>query len=291
MASSDPGNSMFNNAQFVKSYATAEKLTGKYGKMLVEESKIDKTPSGQELVVLDEACGTAIISVDLMQLLDETAKDNLTLTCADAADAMVDFVGSRIEASGWKNAKAVKADGTDTKLPSSHFTHIFLNFGPMIFADWRAAMSEIHRMLRPGGMVAMSSWAKVGWVADVREAFATDPEIPALPVDERLRKMFSEDGEWDDAAWIEEVLPSFGFVDVQTKLVPSTSVLSDTAECAHMVKGILSMIMSKYWSEEQRSDFGDRAKAVVTRYMEEKYGDGEIEWQWEAVLTMAKKAA
>jgi len=42
-------------------------------------------------------------------------------------------------------------DATNTKLPDAYFTHILLSFGPMAIHDWRSAIREIHRMLRPGG--------------------------------------------------------------------------------------------------------------------------------------------
>lgn len=289
MASAKPEKLMWDSPDFAKMYASAEKMTGIFAKLLLEEVNMDKVSEDKEVVVLDEACGTGVVSALLMDMLSDKAKGNLTLVCADFADAMVEYVGRRIESCGWKNTRAVKADGMDTKLPSSHFTHIVLNFGPMIFPDWKAGVKEIHRMLRPGGVVAMSSWAKVGWIPDVREAFATDPEIPTMPADEDLRNVFSPGGRWDDPAWIREVVTAEGLQDVQTKCVPNTTSLSGVSEFVGLIAGTVGLITAKCWTKEQHEKYNGRAQAAVTEYMKQKYGDGEIRWDWIAILTTARK--
>ena len=104
-------NSLFNNDKFVNMYKTAEQFTGHFAGELIERAhftedlnKLDK------VVVLDNACGTGIVSVKIMGLLDNTTADKVDLTCADFADAMLGIVKPRIEAGPIKKFKAVKAD-------------------------------------------------------------------------------------------------------------------------------------------------------------------------------------
>ncbi|KEF55254.1 uncharacterized protein A1O9_08908 [Exophiala aquamarina CBS 119918] len=124
-------------------YAVAEHLTRRFGDQLLHEAKIDNVGSDQELIVLDEACGTGAVAAGLMDTLSEEAKGKLDLTMVDLAPRMVDLVNQRIKVNEWQNVKVVLADAADSKLPSSHFTHIFLNFGPFIFADPQAGLAEI----------------------------------------------------------------------------------------------------------------------------------------------------
>lgn len=282
---------MWDSADFAAMYASAEKLTGHFAELLVKRANLDKATGDDDLVVLDEACGTGVVSFHLMNVLDEKAKAKLDLTCSDFARAMVDFVRKRLEDGGWQNARAIHSDATDTKLPSAHYTHVLLNFGPMIFPDWKAGLREIHRMLRPGGTVAMSSWLEVGWFPDIRAAFETDPEIPTLPAHEDLRKAFSPDGMWDDPVWIRNVVEQHGFLDVNVHEVPHTSVLNSFDEFSRLMVGTVGMILASSWTADQQEKYKERAHQAVVKYMKDKYGDGEIKWDWIAILTTAKKAA
>ncbi len=292
MAAAEQAKSMFDDDNFAKMYASAEKLTGHFAKILVD-TVVKNISDNEELVILDEACGTGIVSKHLMDALSLNSKKNLELTCADNADAMLKVIAKRIETNGWKNAKTAKSDGIDTKLPSSHFTHILLNFGPMIFSDSKKGLSECYRMLRPGGTLAMTSWEKVGWMPDMRAAMASDPELPAMPPDDQLRKAFSStDGaKWDEAPWVQDFVSDIGFVDVRVEKVHHRSSLTNVTEFMGMIQGVFMLLINTQWTEEQKEKYRDRAKNVIEKYMVDKYGEGEIQWDWVAIMTTAKRAA
>ncbi len=225
---------MFNNKDFTKMYAQgAEKFTGWYAEKLVTAAKLDRVTDSEALVVLDLACGTGIVSQKIVDGLNDKQKANLDLTCADFADSMIAYVGPRIQEFGLKKAEAYKADAVDTNLPADKFTHILLNFGPMVFMDGQAGFRELLRLLQPSGTLAMSSWKKVGWIHDVRAAFDSDPEIPAFPTDEEFRNIMNSGGVWDDVDWLRENVAKAGFVDVNVVEVPHTSSL-DTVEEASL---------------------------------------------------------
>ncbi|KIX96313.1 uncharacterized protein Z520_08091 [Fonsecaea multimorphosa CBS 102226] len=282
---------MFNDANFTKVYAeSAEKMTGHFAGLLIEQSKLNEVPDDKDLIVLDQACGTGIVSEHLVRALNKSQQANLDLTCADFADSMVTFAGQRIRTLDVKSAHAIKADAMDTKLPSDKFTHVLLNFGPMIFSDWKVGMAELHRILQPGGTLAMSSWMRLGWPDDIRNAFATDPEIPPLPSSKALCELVNSNGRWSDAAWIRDSVVQSGFVDVNVREVPNTSILSGVDKLIPMMTGMLGMVQQRTWTAEQRERYKDRATNAVISYMKQKYGNGEIKWDWIAILTTAKRA-
>lgn len=196
----------------------AEKITGWYAEQLVKISQVAQGPDDKELVVLDQACGTGIVSKSLVDVLNDKQKANLELTCADFSGSMIDFVGPRIKTFGVKSAETLEADAMDTKLPSNKFTNIFLGFGPMIFADGQAGLSELYRLLQPGGSLAMTTWLRPGWLDDARAAFATDPEIPAFPTVDEFRGLLNAGGIWDDAQWMKDSAAKAGFVEAHTEV-------------------------------------------------------------------------
>ncbi|KIW74329.1 hypothetical protein Z517_12269 [Fonsecaea pedrosoi CBS 271.37] len=282
---------MFNDANFTKVYAeSAEKMTGHFADLLIKQSKLDELSENEELVVLDQACGTGIVSEHLVKMLNNKQRADLDLTCADFSDTMIEFVGPRIRGFGVKSAHAVKADVMDTKLPSNKFSHVFLNFGPMIFSDWKVGMTETHRILQPGGTLAMSSWMELGWYDDVKDAFATDPEIPSFPSIKQLCELINSDGRWSEVDWIRDNVAQIGFVDVDVREAPHTSILSGVDQFTRLMTGMVGLVQQKTWTAEEQEKYRDRATNAVVSYMRQKYGDGEIKWDWVAILTTARKA-
>ena len=179
---------------------TAEKFTGDYAQHLLLQAKMDSLPENDdlELVVLDEACGFGTVSAHLMALLSQRSKDKLELLMTDVAAPMVAFCEQRIQREGWRGTKTARADAMDTRLPDAYFTHVLLGFGPFMFHDWRSAIKEIHRKLRPGGTLAMSSWGEGGWLPDTRAALASHPSLPAAPEASELLSAWSPDSRWHD---------------------------------------------------------------------------------------------
>jgi ubiquinone/menaquinone biosynthesis C-methylase UbiE len=242
-------------------------------------------------VALDLACGTGIVSKSLVDVLNDKQKANLELTCADNADSMLDYVGPRIREFGLKSAEAVKVDARDTKLPSNKFTHVLLNFGPMIFSDGPAGIRELYRLLQPNGTLAMSSWKVVGWVGDVKAAFASDPELPAFPTEEALRRILNMGGIWDDQEWLRDNVTKAGFVDVNVVDLPHTSTMTTVEEFGRLMAGMVGLIQQTVWTQEQRDKYKDRVYDVVLSYMRNKYSDKEIKWDWVAIVTTGRKPA
>lgn len=287
------------DAESVRKMArVGEKITGEYAAFLVQHARLDQLPAAcdssdhtQELVILDEACGTGSVSSQLLRRLDDKTRAMIDLTLLDISKPSLDYAEQRLQSEGWKlkALQTLQADATDSKLPSSHFTHILLGFGPMMFADWRTALREIHRMLRPGGLVAMSTWDEGGWLPDVRAALASDPTLPRGPSAKELLETFSPESDWSEPRWIEGVLQEFGFDDIQITTKQRTSELDGVDEFKLTVPNTLGNIIAKCWSPEQAATHGERAKETLIRYTKEKYGDGQIRWDWAAHLMTAKK--
>ena len=103
--------SLFNNDKFANMYKTAEQFTGHFAGELIERANFkDDLKKLDKVVILDNACGTGIVSVKILGLTDDKTADNIDLTCADYAEAMLGIVKPRIEAGPIKKFKAVKAD-------------------------------------------------------------------------------------------------------------------------------------------------------------------------------------
>lgn len=125
-------NILFKDDRFIKSYRLGEKITGQFAQLLIAQSGVvadSKSNQDRPLVVLDNACGTGVISSALHHELDEQVKSRWQLTCGDFSDGMLEYTRRRIESEKWLNAVVKNVDAQDTKLPSNYFSHVYTAFG------------------------------------------------------------------------------------------------------------------------------------------------------------------
>ena len=102
--------------------------------------------------ILDVACGPGTLSA----LASPLAK---SVTAVDFSTKMLESFNKRIISQGITNINTIHADGQQLPLVSAQFDVAFSMFGLMFFPDRNAGYREIHRTLKPGGHVLISSWA------------------------------------------------------------------------------------------------------------------------------------
>lgn len=126
----------FKEDKFVNQYKTGEHITGQFAKLLIDQTGLvanSKANPDSPLVVLDNACGTGIVSSILQHELDEQVKSNMKLTCGDISQGMLDYVNHRIGKENWQNVEVKTVDAQASGLPSSYFTHVIASFGEQYF--------------------------------------------------------------------------------------------------------------------------------------------------------------
>lgn len=109
-------------------------------------------PVEKSYSVLDMACGTGILSVPL-------SREVRSVTAADFSHKMLSELQSHIKANGIGNIDIQQCDGQDLPYEANHFDAAFSMFGLMFFPDRAKGFRELHRVVKPGGRVAVSGWA------------------------------------------------------------------------------------------------------------------------------------
>jgi SAM-dependent methyltransferase len=100
--------------------------------------------------VLDTATGTGIAAQAALAL----AGPGGHVTAADVSQAMVDRARQRL--AGSSNTSVVVEDGQSLSFDDGTFDAVLCSLGLMFFPDPARALSEFHRVLRPGGFAAVS---------------------------------------------------------------------------------------------------------------------------------------
>jgi ubiquinone/menaquinone biosynthesis C-methylase UbiE len=106
--------------------------------------------------VLDIACGTGEPSITIARLLQGTGE----VVGVDLSGGPLAVAGERAKEHGLSNVRFQQADVHDLPFPANSFDRITSRLGVMFFADLPRSLQEMHRVLKPGGRVALLAWGK-----------------------------------------------------------------------------------------------------------------------------------
>ncbi|KAI9720441.1 MAG: hypothetical protein M1812_002947 [Candelaria pacifica] len=282
-------NAIYNDPKINKQYkATAEKLTGYYATALISQAGLLSSKGNEPLVVLDNACGSGIVSSLLYATLNESSKNHLKLTCGDVSEMFVKSVSERIQEEGWKGAEARIVDMQKMNLPDNHFTHILTNFAISLVPDPTAALNECFRTLRPNGILGLATGSTIGWYSDVSNALLTLPGPPPVPTaTEFLRS--SNGGDWHLESYISSQLTSHGFTDIQIESIPHKYSIGSVAEFVDDLAPMVNLVTGRFWDEGRREELGGLVLPGLKKYLKGKYGDEEIEMDWVGMVATGRK--
>ncbi|CAI7615849.1 unnamed protein product [Penicillium glandicola] len=284
----------FKSEAYGNSFKRGEVVTRPFADMLVEQSKVaveSKANPNRPLVILDNACGTGVVSSALNSKLDDIAKKTWKLTCGDISSVMIEHTVRRIQQEGWLNTETKIVDAQKPDLPSAQFSHIFTAFAYMALPESLKALNvplETVRILQPGGTIAFSTWIEPGWIAVTREAIESMPGSLSFPETPKLLAVLT-DGQWDSKPWIESQLEERGFQDIDVRTTTTKLTLTSPV-FVEMTMLILPVMMKSFWTEKQREENKDKVRPAIEKYLEDTYGYGNIETEWVAILSTARKS-
>jgi demethylmenaquinone methyltransferase/2-methoxy-6-polyprenyl-1,4-benzoquinol methylase len=110
-------------------------------------SFIKRIPISAASSVMDLACGTG----DLVPLLKKRfAKDSSKVTGVDFCEPMLEVARTR-----FPEEQFVVGDALNLSFPDNHFDVVTVSFGVRNFEDLDKGLAEIHRVLKPGGVIAI----------------------------------------------------------------------------------------------------------------------------------------
>lgn len=102
---------MWKDPRNAKMYKAGEHITGAPGVELIKQAGLLQTPLQRPAVILDNACGTGIVTALLYQTLPKESLASMELVSGDISTGMVEAVQQRIDENGWQGVKAQVVDG------------------------------------------------------------------------------------------------------------------------------------------------------------------------------------
>src|SRR6516162_7240839 len=171
--------------------------------------------------VLDSAAGTGGAALEL-------ARRGHRVTAIDASPAMVERTRERASATGLM-VEAMTMDGQELAFAGASFDAAISILGVILFPDAVRGLSELRRVVRPGGRIALVTWTApeaYELIGELRAAaLSVLGSLPTRPLPAQLR--FKERAQFQ-ALFAAAGLPSVEISEVTGELVaPSPAWLAE----------------------------------------------------------------
>src|SRR6185295_7747714 len=146
----------------------------------------------------------------------------------DISSNILDFAARAASERGFGNLETRVMDGENLELPDESFDVVTSRLGLIYFPDQQRALSEMRRVLKPGGRVAAIVYTTPENnrffsipVSIIRRCAAIPPPLPGQPGPFSLHS----------ATILEQAYQQAGFRDVETRVVASPLRMASAAEC------------------------------------------------------------
>ena len=146
--------------------------------------------------VLDIATGTGLTARHISRSGAKVTGTDIAQGLLDAAHQLADEEGLSID---WQLGDAEKLPFADAFFDAAAST-----FGIMFASDQEAAISELARIVRPGGRIAIAAWLPDSTAVKLRQVVA--PFIPPAP---QQATPPPSPFNWGDAVWLQNTLGEY----------------------------------------------------------------------------------
>lgn len=149
----------------------------------------------------------------------------------DLAPGMVQATAKDVEQRGLANVEVRQMDAEQLDFPASSFDALVCGFGIMFFPHLTRGLTGFRRVLRPGGVLAVSTWAKPDptfeWEADMWRSYGIAERRPERLMVQRL----------DEASELAAALDAAGFRDTGVRSEVDMRTRADPDEWWALMSG------------------------------------------------------
>lgn len=173
-----------------------------FGQRLVDAAEISNGAN-----VLDVAAGRGALLFPAAARVGPTGH----VTGIDFAPNMVHETAKDIESRKLLNAEIQQMDAEQMKFAGASFDYVICGFALWMFNEPERVLQEFHRVLSPGGQIALSTWAADNpyqtWCQEVLKPFVDSPPVKDLPATIDVR--------FDTPSQIKTALQQAGFDNIR----------------------------------------------------------------------------
>jgi SAM-dependent methyltransferase len=228
---------------------------------------------GERAEVLELACGTGILTSELLSMLDP----GVHLVASDLNEPMLAIAQQKIRD---RRIEWQQADAAALPFDAGRFDAVICQFGIQFFTDKVVAATEVRRVLRPGGVFLFSTWG--GPHRNPLAHIAQQTAEACFPGD--TPTFYHVPWSYGDTREIESDLRAGGFRHVSIQPV---SLVGRAPSADHAAMGIVQGSPMANAINERRSITVDAFTAVISASLTRELGDGPLALPMQAWIVRA----
>ncbi|KAI0133458.1 S-adenosyl-L-methionine-dependent methyltransferase [Xylariales sp. AK1849] len=277
MASLDPHPQT--NSHFQAHAEAYEKFAGSTSSKLAAAAlaRLPLSSYSSEAHILDSACGPGIVtklilspSPSYISVPGLPINPQPRVTGIDVAPGMVAQFVAQSSIQGWETARAFTHDAKDlTCFPDAEFDAVVMNLGIFALSDPIRGAQEMHRVLKPGGHVIVTTWKHAG--AQVLLQKVVDTIRPG-----KQQQVLPVDPEWKRKEKIVSVMEAGGFEQAGMQ-VWAEDAKWEARSLDEIVEFLSAPLWTgmiwKGWSEEEK---GQWKEEIVKQMTEEEKSTASV---------------
>ena len=242
-----------------------------FGRRLVETAGVS---TGMH--VLDVAMGRGALLFPAAELVGPTGR----VIGTDLAPGMVQATAKDVEQRGLTNVEVRQMDAEQLDFPDGSFDALVCGFGIMFFPHLAQALAGFRRVVRSGGFVAVSTWAKPDpafeWERDLWRIYGIADRRPDRFMVQRL----------DEASALNAVLEDASFHEVDVRQEVDTTSRANEEEWWELMSspGVLRNALDSIGPEQ-----ANRFRADAFAQLRLLRGKNGISQRIEALFGLARK--
>jgi len=120
----------------------------------VTEALVDYSNPQPGMQILDLASGTGEPAITLAKRIGDSGQ----VTALDLSAELLAIAAQRARQRGFNHVITRQGDAQNLPFPDHQFDLATCRFGVMFFADTHRALSELHRVLKPGARACFAAW-------------------------------------------------------------------------------------------------------------------------------------
>lgn len=252
-------------------YKVAENATRPFAKIMIDLANKLAPPPSPPLRVFDLACGTGAVEAELYAATPREQWDGLSVLAGDISPPMLEYLSARKEAEGWSGVQTKVVDGAKVEDAGvgADFARVFVGFA--IFVLPVDTLGKLAKLVRPGGTLAVSSWAYLPWFPLLEEAYKGIQDGPEMPTHEQLYAGMMNGQPWQDRAFVKGQLEEVGLQRVEV-VQEVFNVDCGTPDNFMTAMGFVLGLLSHRWPEEKREVWSKEVSAGMRKVVVEKVG-------------------